>query len=112
MIEALLGFYKMLLYNKKGHKYARNVVEQVISLNDEKYKNIRNTILLILYYAEYERVFLKLENEEMSRKSNEKRSFLDITGKHKKNGMHQCLGKARYGAERNHDNAGHQLEPN
>ena len=79
LIEALLGFYKMLLYNKKGHKYARNVVEQVISLNDEKYKNIRNTILLLLYYAEYERVFLKLENEEMSRKSNEKRSFLDKT---------------------------------
>lgn len=79
LIEALLGFYKMLLYNKKGHKYARNVVEQVISLNDEKYKNIRNTILLLLYYAEYERVFSKLENEEMSRKSNEKRSFLDKT---------------------------------
>ena len=79
LIEALLGFYKMLLYNKKGHKYARNVVEQVISLNDKKYKNIRNTILLLLYYAEYERVFLKLENEEMSRKSNEKRSFLDKT---------------------------------
>lgn len=77
LVEDLLGFYKMLLYNKNSHKYTHNVIEQVISLNDEKYKNIRNTILLLLYYAEYEKVFLKLENEEKSRKSSEKKSFLD-----------------------------------
>lgn len=63
LMESLLGFYKMLLYSKRGCKYTHNVIKRVEYSIDEKNKTSCHTILLLLYYAEYEKIFLKLESE-------------------------------------------------
>lgn len=75
LIEDLLGFYKMLLYSECGRKYTKNVIEQVVSLIDAKNKKVCNTILLLLYYAEYENVFLKLENDRRQTSAGDIKAF-------------------------------------
>lgn len=64
LMEDLLGFYKMLLYDKRGKKYRYVVIKQVLATVDEKNAKIRNAILLLLYYSEYEKVYIKLANKQ------------------------------------------------
>lgn len=64
LIEDLLGFYKMLLYDKRGKRYRYVVIKQVLSIVDEKNANIRNTILLLVFYFEYEKVYINLTNKQ------------------------------------------------
>lgn len=63
LVEDLFGFYKMLLYNKCGRKYRHNVIRQVLELMDDQNEKICCAILLLLYYTEYEKVFLQLEDK-------------------------------------------------
>lgn len=64
LMEDLLGFYKMLLYNKRGRKYRYVVINQVVSKIDERNATVRNALLLLLYYAEYEKIYLKLKSDK------------------------------------------------
>lgn len=64
LIEDLLGFYKMLLYDKRGKKYRYEVIKQVLSIVDKKNANIRNAVLLLLYYFEYEKVYMNLTSKQ------------------------------------------------
>lgn len=59
-IEDLASFYKILLYNKQGKKVADIIVRQVEEKIKEEEK-IKNTILLLLYYFNYEKYYLKNE---------------------------------------------------
>lgn len=64
LIEDLLGFYKMLLYDKRGKKYRYVVIKQVLSIIDDNNVTIRNTILLLLFYFEYEKIYMNLTNKQ------------------------------------------------
>lgn len=67
-VEDLLGFYKILLYNKRGKKNRYLLIEQVVSTFEEKNAKIRNAVLLLLYYLEYEKIYLKLEQKRKTQR--------------------------------------------
>ena len=67
-VEDLLGFYKILLYDKRGKKNRYLVIEQVLSTLEDKDAKIRNAILLLLYYFEYEKIYLKLEQKQKTQR--------------------------------------------
>ena len=54
------SFYKILLYNKQGKKVVDIIIRQVEEKIREEEK-IKNAILLLLYYFNYEKYYLKKE---------------------------------------------------
>ncbi len=69
-IEDLASFYKILLYNKQGKKVVDIIIRQVEEKIREEEK-IKNAILLLLCYFNYEKYYLKNE-VKVDRKIKEK----------------------------------------
>lgn len=71
-IEDLISFYKILLHNQQGERVSDIVIRKVKEkINKEEDEKIRNTILLLLYYFDYEKCYLESESK-VGRKINEK----------------------------------------
>ena len=63
-IEDLLGLYKALLYDKHGQRFTNIVVEQVkVKFESEEYQMVRDTLLLLFYYFDYEKAYDKAERK-------------------------------------------------
>lgn len=63
-VEDLISFYKILLYDKTGKKERDILIEKVkTKIKEDDDKKIRNSILLLLYYFDYEKCYLECEQK-------------------------------------------------
>lgn len=61
-IEDLISFYKILLHNQQGEMVRDIVIKKVKEkINKPEDEKLRNTILLLLYYFDYEKYYLESE---------------------------------------------------
>lgn len=67
-IEDLMGLYKALLYDKDGQQYTYVIFDQVKEkLGDEEYQIVRDTIIFLLCYLNYEKVYAEIRQEKQGR---------------------------------------------
>lgn len=93
-IEDLIGFYKILLYNQQGEMVKDIVIEKVkTKVNNESDEKIKNSLLLLLYYLDYEKSYLENENtinRKISGEDKEQKIREKIIKKLKQKNIYNC----------------------